>query len=95
MCLKYVGKILEKNLYLHISGDGDSSSVTTDIGGAFSIWPNITPQKSLCCWVMMGHWSNIILEPANLYPRLSGNGELLNFFIFVASNCSELNPFLE
>ena len=78
MCLKYIGKILEKNVYLHISGDGDSSSVTTDIGVAFSIWPNITPQKSLRCWVMMGHWSNITLVPANLYPRLLGNGELLS-----------------
>ena len=40
VCLKYIGKILEKNLSFH--GSGDSSSATTDIGGAFSIWPNIT-----------------------------------------------------
>ena len=67
MCLKYVGKILEKNLFFQSSGD--SSSVTADIGGVFSIWPNITPQKSLRCGIMMGHWLNITLVPANLYPK--------------------------
>ena len=52
MCLKYIGKIQEKKLSFHSSGD--SSSVTTDIGGVFSIYPNITLQKSLHCGVMMG-----------------------------------------
>ena len=28
----------------------------TDNGGAFSIQPNITPEKSLSCEVMMSHW---------------------------------------
>ena len=92
MCLNYIGKILEKNLSFHNSGD--SSSVTTNIGGAFSIWPNISPQKSLCCGVMMSEWPNITLVPANLYPKLWGNGEALNFLIFVATNYCELKPFL-
>ena len=93
MCLKYIGKIQEKKLSFHSSGD--SSSVTTDIGGVFSIWPNMTPQKSLCYRVMMGHWPNITLALANLYPKLWGNGEPLNFLIFVATNYCELKAFVE
>ena len=93
MCLKYIGKILDKNLSFHSSGD--SSNITTDIGGAFSMWPNINPLKSLRCGVMMGHWPNITLVPTNLYPKLWSNGELLNFLIFVATNYCELKPFLE
>ena len=65
--LKYIDKILENNLFFHSSGN--SSRVTTGIGGAFFIWPNITPQKSLPCGFMMGHWSNITLVPATFTPN--------------------------
>ena len=84
MCQKYLGKILEKIFPFHSSGD--SSSITTDTGGAFSIWPNITPQKSLHCGVMMGHWPNFTLVLAKLYPKLWGKCELLNFLIFVGTD---------
>ena len=30
----------------------------SDNSDAFSVWSNITPQKSLNCGVMMGHWHN-------------------------------------
>ena len=30
----------------------------SDNSGAFSVWPNIIPEKSLHCGVMMGHWPN-------------------------------------
>ena len=93
VCLKYIDKILEKNLFFQSSDD--SRSITTVIGGVFSIWPNITPQNSLHCGVMMGHWPNITQVLANLYRKLWGNGELLNFLIFVAINYCELKPFLE
>ena len=94
VCLKYTGEILcEKNLSFHSSDD--SRSITTVIGGVFSIWPNITAQNSLHCGVMMGHWPNITQVLANLYRKLWGNGELLNFLIFVAINYCELKPFLE
>ena len=93
VCLKYIGKILEKNLSFHRSGD--SRSNTTVIGGVLSKWTNITPQNSLHCGVMMGHWPNITQVLANLYRKLWGNGELLNFLIFVAINYCELKPFLE
>ena len=77
-------KILEKNLLFHSSGD--SSRVTIGTGGAFSMWPNITPQKPLRCWVIMGNWPNLTLVTAKLYPKLWDNGELLNFVIFVGGN---------
>ena len=93
VCLKYIGKILKKKLSFHSSGD--SSSVTTDTGDTFSIWPNNTSQKSLLCGVMMGQWRNITLVSANLYPKLWGNGEPMNFLIFVATNYFELKQFLE
>ena len=32
----------------------------SDNSGAFSVWPNITPEKSLHCGVMMGHWPNFL-----------------------------------
>ena len=50
---KYVSKIYRKNpgkefiIEKSSHSSGDSGSVTTGIGGAFSVWPNITPQKSL------------------------------------------------
>ena len=84
---------LEKNLSFHSSGE--SRSIRTVIGGVFSIWPKITPQISLHCEVMMGHWPNITQVLANLYHKLWGNGELLNFLIFIAINYCELKPFLE
>ena len=90
---KYIVKIQEKNLSFHSSGD--SRSITTDIGGVYSIWSNITSKNSLHCGVMMGHWPNITQVPANPYPKLLSNGELLNFLIFVAINYCELKPFLE
>ena len=74
-----IGKILEKNFSFH--SNGDSNSVTTDTGGA--LWPNITPQKSLCCGVMMGNWPNFILVPAKLYHQTMGDGEPLTFLIFL------------
>ena len=74
-----IGKILENNFSFHSSGD--SNSVTTDTGGA--LWPNITPQKSLCCGVMMGNWPNFILVPAKLYHQTMGDGEPLTFLIFL------------
>ena len=63
--------------------------------GAFSVWPNITQEKSLHCGVMMGHCPNFTPVLAKLYPKLWGNDELLNFFSFVWTNYSELKPFLE
>ena len=88
MCLKYIGKIVEKNWSFQSSSD--SSSVTADTGAPFSIPPNITPQKSLRCGVMMCHWPKITLALANLYPKLWGNGELLNFLI-----CCKQLPWIE
>ena len=90
-------KIYRQNLKKNLSSDGsgDSRSITAVIGGVFSIWPNITPQNSVHSGVMMGHWPNITQVLANLYLKLWGNGELLNFLIFVAINYCELKPFLE
>ena len=67
----------------------------SDNSGAFSVWPNITPEKSLHCGIMMSHWPNFALVLAKLYPKLWGNDKLLNFFIFVWRNDCELKPFLE
>ena len=77
MSLEYIGKTLEKNLSFHCSGD--SSSVSTDIGDIFSVWPNITPQKSLCCGVMMGQWPNITLVQLTLTPNY---GVMVSHWIF-------------
>ena len=63
--------------------------------GAFSVWPNITTEKSLHCGVMMGHWTNFTPVLAKLYPKLWGNDEPLSFFSFVWTNYSELKPFSE
>ena len=53
-----------------------------DNSGAFSVWPNITPEKSLHCGVMMGHRPNFTPVLAKLYPKLWGNDEPLNFYQF-------------
>ena len=92
-----MSKIYRQNLKKNLSSDGsgDSRSITAVIGGVFSIWPNITPQNSVHSGVMMGHWPNITQVLANLYLNLWGNGELLNFLIFVAINFCKLKPFLE
>ena len=84
MCVSNIDKVLEKNLSFHSSGD--SSSATKDTGGSFSIWPNITLQKSLRCGVMMGHWPNFTLLPVKRYPKLRGKGVPLNLLIFVGTN---------
>ena len=52
----------------------------SDNSDAFSVWPNITPEKSLHCGVMMGHWPNFTPVLAKLYPKLWGNDEPLCFF---------------
>ena len=77
VCLKYIGKILKKKLSFHSSGD--SSSVTTDIGDTFSIWPHNTSQKSLRCGVMMGQWRNITLVSATFTPNY---GVMVSHWIF-------------
>ena len=77
MSLEYIGETLEKNLSFHCSDD--SSSVSTDIGGIFSVWPNITPQKWLCCGVMMGQWPNITLVQLTLTPNY---GVMVSHWIF-------------
>ena len=41
--------------------------------GAFSIWPNITPQKSLFCGVMMGQQTKYTPITTKTYPKRSGN----------------------
>ena len=92
MCLKY-SQIPGKELSFH--SNDDSSSVTTDTGGAFSICLNITPGKSLRCGIMMSHWPTFTLASAKLYLKLWGNGKLLNFLIFVGTSYCELKPFLE
>ena len=54
-------KILEKNLLFHSSGD--SSRVTIGTGGAFSMWPNITPQKPTS---LLGYYGQLAqLDPGN------------------------------
>ena len=84
---------MEKKLPFHSSGE--SSNVTVDTGGAFSVCSSITPQKSLRCGVMMGHWPNFTLVLAKLYPKLLVIGELQNFLICIGTNYHELKPFLE
>ena len=83
---------MEKKLPFHSSGE--SSNVTIDTGGAFSIWFSITPQKSFCYGVMI-HWPNFTLVLAKLYPKLLVIGELQNFLICIGTNYHELKPFLE
>ena len=65
----------------------------SDHRGAFSVWPNITPRKSLHCGVMMDHWPNFTAVLAKLYPKQWGNDEPLTFFSFVWTNYCELKPF--
>ena len=67
----------------------------TDNGGAFSIWPNNIPEKSLCYGFMMDSWSNFTSVLAKLYPKLWGIDEPLNFLSFVGINYSELKHFSE
>ena len=52
----------------------------SDSGSTFSMWPNITPEKSLHCGVMTGHWPNCSPVLTKIYPKLWGNDEPLIFF---------------
>ena len=57
--------------------------------------PNITPDKSIHCGVMMSHWPNFTLVLTKLYPKQWGNDELLKFFSFAWTDYCELKPFSE
>ena len=50
-----------------------------DNSGAFSVWPNITPEKSLHCGVMMGHWPNFTQYWPNFTPNY---GVMMSCWIF-------------
>ena len=54
---------------------------------------HITPEKSLHCGVMMGHWPNFTLVLAKLYPKLWGNDELLKFSVLFKLIIVNWNPF--
>ena len=65
----------------------------TGNGGAFAVWPTISPEKSLCCGIMMGPWPNFILVLVKFYPKLWVNNEPLNFLTVVGTNYCELKSF--
>ena len=52
----------------------------SDNRGIFSVWPSITPEKSLHCGVMMDHWPNFIPVPAK--PQTMTYGVMMSCWIF-------------
>ena len=69
-----------------------------------SLWGYDGPLALLFMEFVMVEVSKVFQQPKfqsvchnlpNLYRKLWGNGELLNFLIFVAINYCELKPFLE
>ena len=74
-CVYIIEKILEKNFFFQCSANNSWD--------AFSIWPGITPEKSLHCGVMMSHWPNFKTIVAKLYPKLWSNDEPLIFSVWL------------
>ena len=86
MCLHYRKKSSKRISPFHTVQISDNS-------GAFSLWSNITPEKSLHCGVMMDHWPNFTLVLAKLYPKLWGNDELWIFSVLFELIIVSWNPF--